>query len=195
MYIYKTTCIINNIIYIGQCSKTPDKSKKYLGGGRLIELAIKKYGKENFIKEILKDNLQNQKELDIWEQIFIKKFNSTNRDIGYNILPGTSNGFGHVNPATLPEVKIKMSESSKGKYVKPHTEEFKINMRKIMLENNPMKGRFGEKHHLYGKVHKNKGKKNKVNEENSLKARQRMIEFNKNNKFERNVDGTFKSKK
>ncbi len=43
MYIYKTTCLINGKIYIGQCSKTPENSKSYLGSGSNIGLAIKKH--------------------------------------------------------------------------------------------------------------------------------------------------------
>jgi hypothetical protein len=73
----------------------------YLGSGTVILQAIKKYGKHNFKKEILKDNIQTQRQLDIWEQIYIKKFDSINPSIGYNIMPGTVNGFGYVNPMKI----------------------------------------------------------------------------------------------
>ena len=44
--IYKTTCLINNKIYIGQhCTDAEDG---YLGSGDLIKKAILKYGKHNF---------------------------------------------------------------------------------------------------------------------------------------------------
>lgn len=186
MYIYKTTCNINGIIYIGQCCKTPQKSKRYFGGGKLIELAIKKYGKENFTKEILKEGLNSQKDLDIWEMIFIKKFNSTDKTIGYNILPGTSNGFGHVNPATLPEVKIKFSILRKGKPTKPHTDEFKQAARERMLKYNPMKDMTGEKHFNFGKPAFNKLKKQKERSE-------KRSEVMKETTIIRNSDGTIKT--
>jgi hypothetical protein len=48
-YIYKTTNLINEKIYIGQCRRL-DCSKGYLGGGKAIKLAIKKYGKKNLKK-------------------------------------------------------------------------------------------------------------------------------------------------
>ena len=50
MIIYKTTCLINGKIYVGQDSKNnPD----YLGSGIYLNRAIKKHGKENFKKEVV----------------------------------------------------------------------------------------------------------------------------------------------
>jgi len=59
MHVYKTTNLINNKIYIGQ-EKGNDIN--YLGSGKILKLAIKKYGVENFKKEILQ-TCTNQKEL------------------------------------------------------------------------------------------------------------------------------------
>lgn len=50
MVIYKTTNRINGKYYIGKDAKNYNG---YLGSGIVIKAAIKKYGKENFIKEIL----------------------------------------------------------------------------------------------------------------------------------------------
>lgn len=48
-YIYKTTNLINNKIYIGQHKVKEEKiDNSYYGSGKLIIQAIKKYGKENF---------------------------------------------------------------------------------------------------------------------------------------------------
>lgn len=106
-FIYKTTNFINGKIYIGQHISN---NKYYLGSGVMLSRAIEKYGRQNFKKEILK-HCFSQEQLDVWEKYFIRKFCSTNPKIGYNILPGTSNGFGHVNPATLDSVKKKMSKN------------------------------------------------------------------------------------
>lgn len=84
MYIYKTTNLINGKIYVGQ---TIYDNCEYFGSGLLIQKALKKYGVENFKKEILCD-CATQEELNKMEKYWIKKLNSTDSSIGYNILEG-----------------------------------------------------------------------------------------------------------
>lgn len=110
MIIYKVKNKINGKIYIGQTRKK--KYRKYFGSGTKIKCAIKKYGKENFTYKVLR-KCENQDQLDFWEEVYIKKFNSTNKKIGYNILPGTSNNFGCGSPMFIPEVAKKVSKSLK----------------------------------------------------------------------------------
>jgi group I intron endonuclease len=88
MIIYKTTNLINGKIYIGKDEKnTPN----YIGSGLLITRSIKKYGKENFKKEILETCL-NKDELKAREQYWIKEYNSTDILVGYNITKGGDGG-------------------------------------------------------------------------------------------------------
>lgn len=158
MYIYKTTCLVNGKIYIGQTIKKLCKSSRYLGSGVRLCLAIKKYGKHNFTKEILKENIPNQRLLDAWEQVYIKKYNSTNPIIGYNLLKGAPNAYLGLNLPT-DEVKRKLSAIRK-EFIKNNPEEWdrlKENMLKgsakfkkseecrllFLGENNPF---FGKKH-------------------------------------------------
>jgi group I intron endonuclease len=51
--IYKTTNIINGKFYIGKHKVSEKYDHLYLGSGHQIVAAIKKYGKENFIRETL----------------------------------------------------------------------------------------------------------------------------------------------
>ena len=83
MIIYKTTNIINGKIYVGKdCSKHPG----YMGSGIALHRAIKKYGANNFIKEILEEcDLSNVCEREIY---WIDKLNSTDINIGYNLTIG-----------------------------------------------------------------------------------------------------------
>jgi group I intron endonuclease len=108
MIIYKTTNLINGKFYVGQDSKNdPD----YLGSGVLIKKAIEKYGRENFKKEVLEQCITKEK-LDERETYWIDVFNSTNLEIGYNILKigNSSLGYKHVD-----ETKKKMKESRRGR--------------------------------------------------------------------------------
>ena len=142
MYIYKTVCLANGKIYIGQCSNSPELSSGYLGSGKLFLIALKKYGRENFKKEVLRRDIESQKQLDIWEQIYIIKFNSCDRNIGYNLLYGSANGF-RVNPARLEHARIAVAESNKRRKYdssdmskrlkgKPKTEEHKNRIRESL---------------------------------------------------------------
>lgn len=86
-YIYKTTNIINNKIYVGQHKAPKFMGRRYLGSGILLTEAIKKYGRKNFICELL-DTAETFKELNQKEILWISKLDATNSAIGYNISPG-----------------------------------------------------------------------------------------------------------
>lgn len=143
--IYKTTCLINGKIYIGQTIRL--NNKNYLGSGTSLTLAIKTYGKENFIRETLME-CYNQIELDEWEDLLIWEYNSRDRNIGYNIAKGATIGIiGELNPMKLPEVRAKMSNLLKGR---KHSDEHRRNNSKAQKGHIP---------HNKGKKASNEAKK------------------------------------
>jgi len=84
MHIYKTTNLVNGKIYIGLTRKN---NLEYLGSGKLILRAIKKYGKDNF-KRVILEECNNLEELNMQEIFWIAYYNSIDPKIGYNILLG-----------------------------------------------------------------------------------------------------------
>lgn len=84
-YIYKITCNINKRCYVGQHRKQCF-DEKYWGSGNNKDFKedIKKYGKENFTREILAW-CYNQEELNEKEMFFIEKENALTKNGGYNL--------------------------------------------------------------------------------------------------------------
>ena len=134
MIIYKTTNLTTGKIYVGQDSKN---NPNYFGSGKYIYLAIKKHGKQNFIKEILCE-CSCKTELDEKEKYWIKTLNSKYPN-GYNLTVGGAGSLGKPNGPRSEETKLKMrkpkSEETKLKMRKPKSEKAKNNMR--IAQNKP----------------------------------------------------------
>ena len=90
-YIYITTNLVNGKQYIGQHKGNYNDS--YLGSGTLIMKAIKKYGKNNFTKEIL-TYCNSRQEADEQERYYIEKYNAIESDHFYNCQEGGTGGDG-----------------------------------------------------------------------------------------------------
>ena len=139
--VYKTTNCITGKIYIGVHS-TNDPDDSYLGSGINIIESIKKYGKDNFTKEVLfdfptrKEASDKEKEL-VTEEFVLRQdtYNASTGGIGYT--GDYKRGKDHHMYGNVPseETRRKLSEGKKGK-------------------NNPMYGvsLSGEKHWNYGKT-------------------------------------------
>lgn len=117
--VYLTTNKINNRKYIGVDTAN---NKYYYGSGIAIKNALKKYGVENFTKEILFES-DNNKLLFEKEKILIEKYNAVESNEFYNLADGGKGGAGTL---ASNESKIKhkigalkgtkiMSEERKGK--------------------------------------------------------------------------------
>jgi hypothetical protein len=139
-FIYITTNLINKKQYIGDHSTNNiEKDIYYMGSGDLIYKAIKKYGKENFYREILEFFITKQEAFDAQEK-YIKECNTLTPN-GYNISPsgghGTNGGYLSeeskekirrkklgVKLNLTPEQRLNRSKKLKGKNKgKKHTEE------------------------------------------------------------------------
>ena len=85
-YIYKTTNLINGKTYIGKHSSQNIETDNYLGSGKILKKAIKKYGRENFIRQILyqfdSQNQALQKQIQIVDQQFVKQEDTYNITCG-----------------------------------------------------------------------------------------------------------------
>ncbi len=84
MVIYCTTNLVNGRRYIGLDSKN---NPNYLGSGKAFKLALAKYGKNNFRKDIL-THCKDIETLLEKEKFYILRLNAVNSKIYYNIAEG-----------------------------------------------------------------------------------------------------------
>lgn len=116
--IYKTTNLINKKIYIGK-HQTENEFDNYLGSGIALENAIKRYGKQNFKKEILfifnTEYEMNEKEKELVTESFI----GTNKT--YNMGVGGEGGSHFKGKKHTAETKQKLSEWMKTRKMSEET--------------------------------------------------------------------------
>lgn len=84
MFIYLTTNIINGKRYVGLCTRD---DPAYIGSGVLLKQAIKKYGRNNFRREILEESDDFDHLLER-EAFWISHFDAVNSPDFYNISYG-----------------------------------------------------------------------------------------------------------
>lgn len=91
--VYKITNKLNGKIYVGK-HKTKDESDDYFGSGLLLERAVNKYGKENFVKEIIhrasSEKEMNEMEAKIVDEDFVARSDT------YNLKLGGQGGFDYI---------------------------------------------------------------------------------------------------
>lgn len=88
-YVYKLTNLVNSKIYIG-CHQTKNLDDGYMGSGRRLNYAKRKYGVENFKKEILAFFETAEEMFAEEKKIVDREF--LNRTDVYNLQPGGGGG-------------------------------------------------------------------------------------------------------
>lgn len=186
MIIYKITNLLNNKIYIGLDSKN---NVEYYGSGKLIKQAIRKYGKENFKKEII-DSSDNLNDLYEKEKYWVCFYNATDRLIGYNLKPGGFGNSGKWNGVHLTEEhknRIKESLKHSEKRLNMWTESYKNKLKdarhnSIAVQNLLKSQEFSEKcrqgllnSEKYYKVVRSKDRNEKISRTAALHRSERFI--------------------
>lgn len=127
--IYKITRKDTGQMYVGQSKNIENRWRQHCRNKNnfYIDRAIRKYGKKNFDFQIICELEQDDDLLNAMEEYYVWKYNTYKDKNHYNLTPG-----GDFNPATLPEVRAKMSKAKSGKnhpfFGRKHTPETKNKM-------------------------------------------------------------------
>lgn len=111
--IYKVTNLINGKAYVGQTNnfhRRYNEHKRHIANGdKLLYLAIEKYGWENFLMEIIEENVENYNER---EQYWIRELNTLTPN-GYNIDLIASHTNSHIvlKDFQIKEIKDKLKNT------------------------------------------------------------------------------------
>ena len=115
--VYKITNTLNGKVYIGQ---TVDYRKRKVGHfsylrrnahrNRYLQKSFNKYGESSFKMEIIKECAVD--ELDKLEIYYMRKYNSIDKTLGYNMVIG-----GNTNKSFPDYIRQKMSRSQRGRII------------------------------------------------------------------------------
>jgi hypothetical protein len=122
--VYKTTNTVNGKYYIG-VHKTDDPNDAYLGSGKLILQAIRKYGKTLFTKVII-DSFESPDEAFKLEATLVTAI-VVSSGMCYNMKIGGYGGFDLVNQTkdcSDPTYKQKLSTATKAAHERGHLGSF-----------------------------------------------------------------------
>lgn len=143
-YIYVLQNKINLKIYVGQTNNLAKRRRAHKAKDRLktkgspLYCSIAKYGFDNFTMTEI-ESFENPNEADDAEVFWIEFFQSTNRELGYNLAKG-----GHVNHGFKhsESFKIKRSLEMKEYYTKNRQHNCKLSIEEV----NQIRRMFLEEH-------------------------------------------------
>ena len=163
--IYMIRNKINNKIYIGQTTEKGGFKRRYRNDlyknthNKHLKNSIQKYGIENFEIDEEFDIAYSKEELGKLEYMYIKVYNTMNKEFGYNEREGGIHGkWSEEAKQRARHPRPHLQGENNPKYGKPLSEETKkklseANKGKMSGENNPWYGKTGEQHPAYGLKH------------------------------------------
>lgn len=167
--IYKITNLINNKIYIGQ-HVTTNIDDSYMGSGDHIKNAIKKYGIENFKKEIIAKcssfEEMNELEKELVNHEFVQNPNTYNHSIGGSY--GWKNCLKYKSEEEIHAIRKNASDAIAK-----------------LLEDPEFKKKFGEKISNGLKQYWKENGHNWVGKSHSEETKRKMSETHKLNRFQK----------
>jgi hypothetical protein len=122
MIVYKTTNLVTGMSYIG---KDASDNPKYLGSGLLLKSAIRKYGKSNFVKEVL-EVCTRLEQLAARELYWIQFYHADTNPLYYNIAVGGLGGDTFTNHPNKENIRAKNSHAGRIWIKNIITNEFKL---------------------------------------------------------------------
>lgn len=171
---------INNKKYVGQAKYLIRRHKSHLRySSTIIDRALNKYGADNFLLVVLKEDLKSQCLLNMYETYYIGKFNTLYRsNRGYNISDGGHNGnvWAGKTDEEIAEMKRKISEANKGRLVgelSPHYG------KKWSIERRKAKSIQEKQRYENGYVNYNKGKSLTEEQRRKISISKKLSQKNK----------------
>ena len=155
-FIYKTTNLLSGRYYIGMHS-TNDLEDGYLGSGNRLRRAIKKHGKENFIREIL-EFCESREELKLKEREVVNLEEISKKEC-MNLVVGGQGGLSGLPDETLKKIRNGSSKYQKEKW---KDEEYRKKMSELLKE-------YVTENHKQGKMKYDNFTGNKHSEETKKK--------------------------
>lgn len=132
-YVYRTTYLTENKIYIGQ-HKSEVFDENYYGSGVIISNLLKKHDKSDFKCEVL-CWCQSEEELNEKEIYWIKELDSRNPDVGYNIASGGAFGDSGYHQGMLGKHQSEKQKEAARKAAasRVYTDEIRANLSKAHI--------------------------------------------------------------
>jgi len=159
--VYQVTNTVNNKFYIGQ-HQTDKLDDNYLGSGTAVKCAIKKYGCDKFVKEVL-HVFDNFDEMNATEQALVTE-ELINDPMCYNQIIGGRGQNPYASYNMTEPHKNAISKAKKGvlcnkQVVKRRAESCKANRANMSQEErNARFGNIGEANGFYNKQHTEESK-------------------------------------